>query len=187
MVGQPGKSFYSPEDLFTIPNGKYYELEDGRLVMKQGDGLAGIILTRLLCRLHEFVEGKKLGLALNSLASYQCFADRGLVRRPSLSFIPWSRMKEEYWQGHVPVAPDLAGEVVSSLHSYKQARPKIDEYLGAGVRLAWLFNSRENTIEVFRPERCVELLEPNGTLDGEDVVPGFRCPLAEIFQPPPMG
>jgi Uma2 family endonuclease len=88
--------------------------------------------------------------------------------------------------GHVRVAPDLAIEVVSPNDLFYDVRQKVGEYLNAGVRLVWILNPDKGEVDVYRVDGTYQLLKNGDSLDGEDVVPGFVVPLAEIFQPPPM-
>ena len=47
--------------------------------------------------------------------------------------------------------------------------------------LGWLIDPERETIDVFRPGRPVERMAPDGVLDGEPVLPGFRLGVAEVF------
>lgn len=49
-----------------------------------------------------------------------------------------------------------------------------------GARLGWLINRRQQQVEIYRPNREVEILPNPKTLSGEDVLPGFVLDLAEI-------
>ncbi len=64
------------------------------------------------------------------------------------------------------------------------ARPfaaKIRFYLCHGVRLVWVVDPEGRTVRVFTPDADEHLLVPGDTLDGGDVLPGFRLPVAAIF------
>jgi Uma2 family endonuclease len=54
-------------------------------------------------------------------------------------------------------------------------------YFAHGCRLAWVINPAEKTALIYRGPTADRLLKTGDTLDGEDVVPGFRLPLAELF------
>jgi hypothetical protein len=47
-------------------------------------------------------------------------------------------------------------------------------------------NPSKREIEVYRSHGSYSLVKNGDALEGEDVVPCFRCPLAEIFAEPPM-
>lgn len=58
---------------------------------------------------------------------------------------------------------------------------KIAHWLKAGVRLVWVIDSEQRTGRVYRADGSESLLDPNGVLDGEDVLRGFRCVLAALW------
>jgi Uma2 family endonuclease len=182
-----GKLQFTPDDLLRMPGDDRFELVDGQLVSTEMSGLAAIVTSRICGRLGIVVESRQLGVVMTSEATYQCFAEeRDRIRRPDSSFIHRSRMRPEYLEGHIPIPPDLAVEVVSPNDSFYEVRQKVGEYIQAGVRLIWIVNPAKREIDVYRASGTTLLVTNGDSLDGEDVVPGFRYPLAEIFQPPPM-
>ena len=82
-----------------------------------------------------------------------------------------------------PVAPDLAVEVASPNDLGRELRVKVEEYLRAGVRLVWLVDPETRSIEVVRADGGVARLYEQDELSGEDVLPDFRCRVAELFAP----
>jgi len=54
-------------------------------------------------------------------------------------------------------------------------------WLHAGSRAVWVIDPILRTVTVSHSATSISLLTENDTLDGEDLVPGFRCPVAEIF------
>ena len=67
-----------------------------------------------------------------------------------------------------------------------QYHPELDEkarlYLAAGVRLVWVIWPGDRQVDVWRPgsTRRSPRSRPD-TLDGLDVLPGFTCPVADLF------
>lgn len=188
MATAIGKSQYTPEDLLKMPDEEHFELVDGQLVRKEMSLLAAFVAALINQRLGNVVGPQQLGVVLTSDATYQCYAEEpDRVRRPDVSFIQRSRMRQQFLEGHIPIAPDLAVEVVSPNDLFYDVQGKVREYLRAGVRLVWVANPQEREVHLYRANGSYVLLREGDALDGEDVVPGFRCPLAEIFQRPPMG
>jgi Uma2 family endonuclease len=58
---------------------------------------------------------------------------------------------------------------------------KVGEYLAVGVRLLWVIDPEKGTAVVYRPGASPRTVRKDGALDGEDVVPGFSCTLAGLF------
>src|SRR2546426_817289 len=52
----------------------------------------------------------------------------------------------------------------------------------AGVRLAWVIDPAEERAVAYRSVTGAREIPPEGSLDGEDLLPGFRCPLRELFE-----
>jgi len=172
-----------PEDLLKMPDGDHYELIDGVPVEKhmgaESDEI-GLILASLLSR---FIREHKLGHAFGPKTGYVCFpSDPKLLRLPDVSFIAKGRLKgDKAPKGHITIAPDLAVEVVSPRDPYVLIETKVKEYRSAGVKLIWIITPETKTVLIRRLDgTCAEVSE-TGTLSGEDVIPGFACPVAELF------
>lgn len=104
------------------------------------------------------------------------------VRTPDFAFISSARVTPETdaasW---VPVVPDLVIEVVSSGDRETEVTSKVQMWLDVEVRLIWVVYPMRREVVVHRRERPATTLSLSDTLDGEDMVPGFSCPVAQIF------
>lgn len=176
---------YTPEDLLRMPDGDFYELVDGKLVERKMGALASWVGGRLYGHLNSFCEAERIGWVWPADNSYQCFpGSPNKVRKPDVSFIRFGRLpKEELPKGHVLIPPDLAVEVISPNDLAYEVDAKVQEYLEAGVRLVWQVNPETRTVWVHRADGSVSKLRANDELSGEDVVPGFRCPVRDLFPP----
>src|SRR5208283_58881 len=81
-------------------------------------------------------------------------------------------------RGYVTIPPDIAIEVTSPNDVIYELEEKVEEYLRAGVRLIWLIHPEVRVIQVIRGDGSGYRLRAGDELSGEDVVPGFRCPVA---------
>ena len=77
--------------------------------------------------------------------------------------------------------PDLAVEVVSPSETRPRVLEKVQWYLEAGCPLVWVIDPQRRTAAVYRPGAAVRQLGAADALDGEDVLPGFRLPLADLW------
>ena len=83
-----------------------------------------------------------------------------------------------------PIAPDLAIEVVSPSDIFRRVIEKAFAYLEAGTQMVWIVEptSLMITVRVYRSETPIRVLGINDTLTGEDVVEGFSCQVAQLFE-----
>jgi len=84
-------------------------------------------------------------------------------------------------KGYAGLAPDLVAEVLSPDDRPTEVLAKIAAWLSAGTRLAWVVDQRREEARVYRPDGSVSVVPADGSLDGEDVLPGFTCRLGEIM------
>lgn len=177
---------YTPEDLLHMPDGKSYELVNGQLVGKDMGYRSSRIGGRLYRLLDVHCEAHELGWVAPADASFQCFSDEPTrVRRPDVSYIAAQRLTaDEEPEGHCKLAPDLAVEVVSPNDLFEDVSRKVNEYLAAGVRLVWVVDPKAERVFVYRHDESATILTNKDSLDGEDVVPGFKCAIADLFKPP---
>ena len=72
--------------------------------------------------------------------------------------------------------------MLSTNNTPEEMERKLREYFLAGVRLVWMIDPRQRTVEVYTaPEAPAATLDETQTLDGGKVLPGFKPRLAELF------
>jgi len=177
------KILYTPEDLLAMPNGKNYELVDGRLAERNLGAESSWIGGRIFLRLSLFCDEHQLGYVWPADNGYQCFAHAPkLVRRPDVSFIRAGRLPGgELPSGHVRISPDLVVEVVSPNDLASDLDEKVEDYQKAGVGLVWVIHPESGTASVYRGDGSVSRLHQDDELSGEEVIPGFRCRVRSLF------
>jgi Uma2 family endonuclease len=169
------------DDLRTTPrDGRKYELVDGQIVASPAGTRHGLVSVRRTTRLQSFVEANDLGYVLESSTGFRL--PGGNVRSPDASFVARERFGSGVPEGFADVEPDLAVEVLSPDDRPRMILDKVGEYLQAGVRLVWAIDPKASRAVVYRSLTDVRELKAADDLDGEDVLPGFRCSLAEILK-----
>ena len=169
-----------------MPDSKDFELVGGELVERNMGWKASWVGGRLHFMLSAFCETNRTGRVAPADACYQCFPNApDKVRKPDVSFISFMRLPAvQEPEGYCSVAPDLAVEVVSPNDLYYEVEEKVAEYLEAGVRLVWVANPATRSVRVHRRDGTIADLEENDELTGEDVIPGFRCRVGDLFLVP---
>jgi Uma2 family endonuclease len=108
----------------------------------------------------------------------------GAIRSPDASWVEWPRwnaLTRAQQKVFAPICPDFVAELRSESDSKKETQAKMREYLEQGARLGWLIDPLTRTVEIYRPDRPVEVLERPTVLSGEDVLDGFVLDLGEIL------
>lgn len=165
-----------------IPH-KSTELVRGRLIVREPPGTYhGQIAGRLIVRVGAFVEANQLGEVFGQDTGFKIFSNPDTVRAPDLAFVSRDRLSLVGRRGYSAFAPDLVAEVLSPDDAPGEVREKITDWLVAGVRLAWVLDPDHRTAEVHRQDGSVSLIAADGALDGEHVLPGFRCLLSDLYR-----
>ena len=177
------KAAFTPEDLLTLPDAVGYELVDGTLVERHAGSESSAVALAIGIILGSFVKSNRLGHVFTTDCGYQCYPDDpGKVRKPDLSFVRRGRFpKGRVPQGYIRIPPDLAVEVLSPNDLADEAEAKVEEYLDAGVPLVWVVSPKAETVTVFRADRSAVKLHEADELSGENVLPGFRCQVSDLF------
>ncbi len=173
----------TPDDLLRMPDdGWRYELIAGDLLRRPLNGLAaGAVTATIAAALSGIVRRRGLGRVFINVG-YVLAADPPTVLGPSASFVRTDRMPPRAeWSGYPRMAPDLAVDVVLPTDATSDIARKVRIYLAAGVRLVWIVDPVFRTVAVHYPDRTGRILIEGESLDGEDVVPGFALPVAEVF------
>ena len=173
----------TPDDLTRLEDEGLYELVDGKLVEKPMSRIASLSAGRITTALSNHVERGNLGDVLPE-QTFQCFPrDRNLIRRPDVAFITSTRTIGLPDEGHLPIAPDIAVEVVSPTDRIYELDEKLDDYRSAGVKLVWVVNPNSRSMRVHRLDHSVTELCESDILNGESVLPNFAIRVSELFPP----
>ncbi len=140
--------------------------------------LAGILVHTLL----DFVRPRKLGYALPPDGAVRLFP--GLVRIPDVSFLRRERLpggKLPKKEKLLPIAPDLAVEVLSESNPKAEMGRKLRDYFLAEIGVVWLINPRTRVADVYTSPDKKKRVGTGQALEGGDVLPGFSLTLQELF------
>lgn len=137
---------------------------------------------KLTTRLGVWTEADGTGEHFDSSTGYTL--PDGATRSPDASWIRkerWNALTSEQKERFAPICPDFAVELCSPSDDREVVRQKMREYLACGLRLGWLIDPRDQSVEIYRPGRPVETLQRPTTLSGEDILPGFVLDLKGIL------
>lgn len=103
------------------------------------------------------------------------------VLMPDVAFVSADKRPTDRSKAFL-IPPDLAVEVVSPTDVLYRVEEKVFAYLEAGTQLVWVLKPRSKTVTVYRSETDITLLTRNDTLTGENVIEGFSCQVAKLFE-----
>ena len=133
--------------------------------------------------LESFGRRSGLGYAVADSA-VQTRRDPDTVRGPDVCFYSHGRWpRSELGTGIPPVPPDLAVEVYSPGNRQWEVQAKVSEYLEIGVALIWVVYPRNRSVAIYRQaDELPVVLKEDQVIDNLPELPGFRCPVADLFQ-----
>ena len=172
------------EELLAMPDdGCRYELIEGKLVKMAAAGFKhGRYAGDFVVLLGSYVRSHRMGVVLTAEAGFRLASEPDTVRVPDAAFLSRERIEElgepdGFWTG----APDLALEVKSPSDTCAQVERKALVWIEAGCRAVVTLDPQREMARVYRPQAGAVTLTENDTLEIDDVVPGWRLPLRELF------
>lgn len=180
VVGQQ----MTADDLERMPDdGFRYELVNGELRQMPPTGCEhGDRAMRLSAPLATYIYAHDLGIVLAAETGFKI--DDYNVRAPDCAFVSRERL-ERYGSSRsfLPYPPDLAVEVISPGDTKAEVKEKAEWWLSVGTRLVWVVDPKRQTVTAYYAANdSVVTYKAGNELDGFDVVPGFRLPVADIFK-----
>lgn len=136
----------------------------------------------LTYQLRAWSRQNQLGKSFDSSGGFKL--PNGAERSPDASWVKmerWNALTQAEKEKFAPLCPDFVIELMSPSDSLEKTRAKMREYMNNGATLGWLINRPQQQVEIYRPDREVEILSSPTTLSGENVLPGFVLDLAQIW------
>jgi Uma2 family endonuclease len=172
-------------DFTALTDSEDYELLAGRLIRRDKGNRVAWITGNLAAELAAFVNAHHLGWVFTSPAGFILDCTFATVLRPSVSFVRFGRLPNETPADTLDqLAPDLAVEVVSPRDKVLELDARIDAFLTAGVREVWIVNPQRHAAKLYQFNGKVVSLRQMDALDGGEIVPGFRCRVADVVHLP---
>jgi Uma2 family endonuclease len=164
---------------------RFYEIVRGERVEKPPMGnleaVVGSVLDQLL---GAHARANRLGRVVSEML-FKINKAGDPQRRPDVAFVSyerWPRDRKVSSENGWDVVPDLFIEVISPSNTASEVLGKVLEYFEAGARRVWVVYPIERQVYVYESSKKNRILGLGDDLDGEDVLPGFRLSLAELFE-----
>ena len=132
--------------------------------------------------LRAFVRPRQLGSVKVGEVGIYTHRNPDTVRGADVLFISKERVAKWSGAGYLDVAPDLVVEVMSPDDRWIDVTQKLREYFEVGVRLVWVAEPATQTVYAYRSVTDVRQFSARDALPGDEVLPGFSAPIADLFQ-----
>ena len=164
---------------------RVFELERGEIVEMSRPGKRhGLVCMNAGTALWAYAKLKKKGYVCSNDTGVIVERDPDTVRGPDIAFFEDAKTFEEVEEKYGEQSPLVAVEVLSPNDSVAKVNRRIREQLNAGTKLLWLIDPEARNVTVYRPGKDYYILEEKDELSGDDVLPDFRCKVAEFFNLP---
>jgi Uma2 family endonuclease len=180
-----GKRVIPPREVPPDDSEVLYEVIDGQRVELPPMGAReSHLASTLITFLGAFALAQRLG-RVESEMLFKIDPAADLDRRPDVAFVSyqrWPRQRPVPSTAAWSVVPNLAVEVVSPTNTAPEVLRKVRDYFRAGTQRVWVVYPDEEQVYVYSSPTSIRVLERSGELDGEEVLPGFRLALSELFE-----
>lgn len=172
------KEFYDfcqQNELFKIERDENKQI----IIMPPTNTNTGRVNVNLLFELESWNRMKGGGVCFDSSTGFTL--PDGSVRSPDASWISqkkWNQLNEKEKDEFAPICPDFVIELKSKTDNLQTLTTKMDKWIKNGCRLAWLINTENKTVQIFKENGTEEMIQGfDKILSGENVLPGFEFDL----------
>ncbi len=142
----------------------------------------GSVVMRVSWGLSQHVYPRRLGELFDGATGFLLERDPDTVLCPDVAFVASRRLPPEgLGRSFLELAPDLAVEVLSKSNRPREVRDKVADYLRLGVRCVWVVDPAKRLVRIHTADGAEDLVGEDGILEGGEILPGFRCPVASLF------
>ena len=162
-----------------------FELDRGEVVEMPSPGEAhAMVCWFVIAVLTDYVRARKAGQVLTNDCGLIVRRGPDTVRGPDVMLFLESRTLDQAGRGHVDRVPPLVVEVFSPSDKPGKLPSRVGQYHLRGVPLVWVVFPEERTVNVYRPDEFPKVFEESDELTGHNVLPDFRCRVADLFALP---
>ena len=143
----------------------------------------GVVCIRVGRLLDAYAEQRGSGYVTSNDSGVILERDPDTVRGPDVAFYEDAATFDELHPKYGEVPPLLAVEVLSPNDKPGKVMNKITNYLQSGVQRVWVLDPELRQVFIHRLDQSYRTLTQSDELI-DDVLPGFRCRVADIFRLP---
>ena len=179
------RKLLTADDLLAMPrDGSRHELVRGELITMPPPGIKHAVVTgQIGGHIWRFVRANDLDFISGPEAAAYIEQNPDTVRAADYALISYRGGVDSLPdQGYIPgLIPALVVEVISPDYSPARAAERVQMWLDAGVRLVVVAHIAARTIVTHSDDGAVRSFTECDTLTLDPVLPGFACPVSEIY------
>ncbi len=164
--------FCQQNELFKIERDENKQI----IIMPPTNTNTGRVNVNLLFELESWNRMKGEGVCFDSSTGFTL--PDGSVRSPDASWISkekWNQLNEREKNEFAPICPEFVIELKSKTDNLETLTTKMGKWIRNGCRLAWLINTENKTVHIFRESGKEDVVQDfDKLLLGENVLPGFE-------------
>lgn len=166
------------DELLRRPSdGWRYELVQGELRKMSPSGARhGRVAAEIVGSLIAHMKRQRTGAVYSSETGFRISRQPDTVRAPDAAFVRSERVTDT--AGFFEGPPDVAFEVISPGDTYTEIEEKTLQWLRAGTTVVIVVDPRTKTARMHRTGSASNV---EAVIEIEDVIPGWRLPLSELF------
>lgn len=167
------------EEFLRLPNdGRKYELVNGEVKEVPASFKHDAIGANIIGLMMPFA--RRRGVLTGSQAGFR-MQNRN-IRCPDVGYTRKERLPDgQPPEGFAGFAPDICIEIISPSEDRHEMDDKVREYFAAGAQQVWHLFPPTQTLRLFTAPDVFTDLTADDVIDGGDLLPGFQCRVAELF------
>ncbi len=168
-----------------VPEG--FELVNGELREVHVSTESSRVSGEIYFAIKTYCNRRQPGWVFPEGTQFRCFpGEVKRTRRSDTAYIALERMPPATYEseGYCTTVPDIVAEVISPHDGANDVEEKLKDWLAAGVKLVWIISIPTRTVRCHRADGSIQYLHETDTLTAGELLPGFECPVADLFRLP---
>jgi Uma2 family endonuclease len=164
---------------------RVFELERGEIVEMSRPGKKhGLVCGNGVRLLGNYAAARKRGYVCSNDTGVVVAHNPDTVRGPDILFFDDATSIDQVEEKYGETPPRLAVEVLSPNDTTIKVMQRVFEQLSFGADMVWVVDPESEQVAVYRRGKEPYLLHRDDELTGDDVLPEFRCKVADFFKLP---
>ena len=145
-------------------------------------GEHGEIAGALIAEIRAHIRPRRMGRVGGSAAGVRLERNPDTVREPDVFYISAEKLPLAVRvPGYYEVIPDLVAEIAAPGDSQREIANRVAMWHRYGVAMVWAMYPATRTVAAHPLDGAAIIFGADDTLDGGGVIPGFQCPVRDLF------